>query len=150
MEQRKRNEMKSFFIVMTILSGFALFNSGCQKTTPTPAPATTTCSNPGTSVNIGGSAGGFYTAQVASSGSIGLDNTNLNLSILSTPAANGTIMDTGIQNCPDFSYSGTPTASQVAYKKGHGYVGKFNDGHIVKFVTTSYSGGVALIAYIYQ
>jgi len=134
--------------MVLLAASFSL--SRCTKPATT-TPATVTCSNPGTSVNIGGSAGGVYYATVSGADNIMLDNTVLNLSVTSPPFNTvETIMDAGVQTCPDFSYSGTPSASAVAYKKSHGYVGKFADGHIVKFVTTSYSGGVALIAYIYQ
>ena len=78
------------------------------------------------------------------------NNTNLNFSIADSNQAGGTILDAGQQSCLDFTYSGTPTANIVAYKKGEGYVGLFKNGHIVKFITISYSGGIALIKYIFQ
>ncbi|HEY8781035.1 MAG TPA: hypothetical protein VIM16_05440 [Mucilaginibacter sp.] len=140
-------------LTLCIFGMSIMMMNGCQKqsTTP-PAP---TCSNAGTSVNIGGSNGGTYSATVGIVNNyadlIYFNNTNLNFSILGDSATgDGTIMDVGQQSCLDFSYSGTPTAYTVAYKKGEGYVGKFKDGHIVKFMTISYSGGVALIAYVFQ
>ena len=59
-------------------------------------------------------------------------------------------MDVGAQNCLNFSYSVTPTASAVAYANGHGYVGTFRDTHIVKFIASGYSNGTVSVNYIFQ
>jgi hypothetical protein len=129
---------------------------GCTKqNTAPPAP---TCTATGTSVNIGSSVGSIFAASVGQTGAgtgslyytIYFNNTNLNFSIQDSNYANGTILDVGQQNCLDFSYSGTPIANTVAYKKGEGYVGLFKNGHIVKFIAISYSGGIALIEYVFQ
>lgn len=134
-----------FMTLMTMMNGCTK-----QNTTP-PAP---TCSTAGTSVNIGSSVGSVFAASVGKVGSsydnIYFNNTNLNFYIADGNQVNGTILDVGQQSCLDFSYSGTPIANTVAYKKGEGYVGLFKDGHIVKFITISYSGGIALIEYVFQ
>ncbi len=126
--------------------------AGCTKqNTNSPAP---TCTTTGTSVNIGSSVGSIYAADVGQVGSvydiIYFNNTNLNFTVADNNQAAGTIQDVGQQSCLDFSYSGTPIANVVAYKKGEGYVGLFKNGHIVKFITISYSGGIALIEYVFQ
>lgn len=118
------------------------------------APPVPTCTDNGTSVNIGSSVGSVFAASVGRVNSlyytIYFNNTNLNFYIADSNQANGTILDVGQQSCLDFSYSGTPIANVVAYKKGEGYVGVFKDGHIVKFIAKSYSGGIALIEYVFQ
>jgi len=125
---------------------------GCTKQSTTPAAPV--CTTNGTSVNIGGSNGSVYAASVGQvSGvydNIYFNNTNLNFYIADSNQANGTILDAGQQSCLDFTYSGTPTANTVAYKKGEGYVCLFKDGHTAKFITISYSGGIALIEYVFQ
>jgi hypothetical protein len=135
-----------FMICMTIMGG-------CTKQSTTP-PAAPVCTTNGTSVNIGSSVGSVFAASVGQFGSlyetIYFNNINLNFYIADSNQQNGTILDVGQQSCLDFSYSGTPIANVVAYKKGEGYVGLFKDGHIVKFRTISYSGGVVLIDYVFQ
>ena len=125
---------------------------GCTKQST--APTAPVCTTNGTSVNIGSSVGSVFAASVGQvSGvyaNIYFNNTNLNFSVADSNQAAGTILDVGQQTCLDFTYSGTPTANVVAYKKGEGYVGLFKNGHIVKFITISYSGGIALIEYVFQ
>jgi hypothetical protein len=136
---------------------------GCTKQSTT--PTTLLCSITGTTVNIGTSAGGDYYAIVgivpdgSNSGSnselIYFDNRSLNFfvntSLYYSPySGDGTILDVGQQSCLDFSYTGTPIAASVAFKNGEGYVGKFIDGHIVKFIALGYNSGVASITYVLQ
>lgn len=132
---------------------FMMILDGCTKQSTTP-PAAPVCTTNGTSVNIGSSVGSVFAASVGHVGTlyetIYFNNTNLNFNIADSNQQNGAIVDVGQQSCLDFSYSGTPTANVVAYKKGEGYVGLFKDGHIVKFLTISYSGGIALIEYTFQ
>jgi hypothetical protein len=139
-------------LVCSILIMCIITINGCVKQNT--APAAKVCTANGTSVNIGSSVGSVFAASVGSAGSvydnIYFNNTNLNFSVSDSNQAIGTILDVGQQNCLDFTYSGTPTANVVAYKKGEGYVGLFKNGHIVKFITISYSGGIALIEYVYQ
>jgi hypothetical protein len=126
--------------------------------TPTP------CNLSGTPVNIGSTAGGTFSTSVGTVScplgsiieSIYFDNTNLNFWVGSSfasncPATSGQgILDAGVQTCLDFTYSGTPSAAKVAFTAGHGYVGQFNHGHIVKFIAKSYTNGKASIDYIVQ
>ena len=169
-----------FILACCIFSAYIMTMDGCKKkdstvTVPTPPP----CTVSGTNVNIGSTAGGAFSQNVATvsgydptctfcvqnypiggshTDGIWFDNTSLNFSIgetSSTPCSCGglggsTIMDVGAQTCLDFTYSGTPTASTVAYKNGDGYVGKFTDGHIVKFIAGAYNSGWASITYIFQ
>lgn len=139
------------FVCSLLIIGMMVTGSCTKQNTTPPAP---TCTNPGTSVNIGSSVGSVFAATVGHVNSlyytIYFNNTNLNFYIADNNQATGTILDVGQQSCLDFSYSGTPIAGVVAYKKGEGYVGVFKDGHIVKFIAKSYSGGIALIAYVFQ
>jgi hypothetical protein len=139
-------------IIGCIFSMCLLIMDGCTKQNST--PAVPTCATNGTSVNIGTSAGSTYATSVGLVASIydniSFNNTNLDFSVVDSNNAIGAIMDVGQQSCLDFSYSGTPSANVVAYKKGEGYVGLFKNGHIVKFITLSYSGGIALIEYVFQ
>lgn len=122
------------------------------------------CNISGTSVNIGSTAGGTFSASVGTVScplgsiieSIYFDNTNLNFWVGSSyasncPATTGQgILDAGVQTCLDFAYSGSPSATQVAFAAGHGYVGQFKHGHIVKFIAKSYTNGKANIEYKLQ
>lgn len=149
--------MKKVALIIALYVICSIEMDGCKKQNSDSSASSCTIS--GTSVNIGGSAGNSYF--IALGGSAGstfnylyFDNTDLNFYLYETVNgynSNGSyIMDVGQQSCLSFSYSGTPTATYVAYKKGEGYAGVFKDGHTVKFITTSYSGGIALISYVYQ
>jgi len=149
--------MKKAILIIALYGVCTMAMDSCKKQNSN--PTTPSCSVNGTTVNIGGSAGGSYFVLLGSSGSstydyLYFDNTDLNFYLYETVngfnAGGSYIMDVGQQSCPGFSYSGTPNAALVAYKKGEGYAGVFKDGHSVKFITTSYSGGIALISYVYQ
>ena len=136
---------------MIILTGIVISSCTKANNSATTTPTTTPCTVNGTSVNIGGSAGNIYAVGVGPSNTVYLNNINLNISISSGPNSTyGTIMSVGKQTCLDFTYSGTPFASNVAYATGVGYVGQFADGHIVKFIAGGYSNGVGNIDYIFQ
>jgi hypothetical protein len=147
----KRNKLIPALVCPFLMICMMVMDS-CTKQNTTPAAPV--CTNTGTSVNIGSSVGSVFAASVGHVNSlyytIYFNNTNLNFYIADSNQVNGTILDVGQQSCLDFSYSGTPIANAVAYKKGEGYVGLFKDGHIVKFNAISYSGGIALIEYVFQ
>ena len=148
--------------------------SSCTKSHPGSTTTTTTvnCPNPGTFVNIGSNAEKGFTQTtimnvpgceicVTSSGThndaIGFDNTKLNFSISDNwnscgcaGAVPGIIWDNGPANCPNFAYSGTHANQVVAYVQGHGYVGIFADGHVIKFTTGGITNGTVQIDYIWQ
>src|ERR1019366_7569064 len=143
---------KLLITVLTFLSVSALVSvtvSSCKKSNNS-----THCSNSGTAINIGSTTGGNFsqdvvtnlpylicgtdTVTVSISGNayvhndyISFDNTTSNFSVSDDCGLGcyGLIMDVGSKSCANFSYSGTITASVVAYKSGHGYVGIFPDGH---------------------
>lgn len=137
----------------------------CTKTAedaPTPVP----CKISGTSVNIGSTSGGNFSEQVSTGPEcpytsireyIYFNNITLNFSI-ETSNATGCpkstsgqgILDAGLQTCLDFTYSGSPSATNVAFVAGHGYVGQFRHGHIVKFIAKSYTNGKVNIEYKMQ
>jgi hypothetical protein len=151
-----------------IFGVFIMIMDGCSKsgdTTTTPSPS---CSTAGTTVNTGTSTGGYYSTSIGTDTGktafysyqdfIEFNNTDVNLSvytvniqgIYNVGTTAGTILDAGQQSCLDFSYSGTPTASSVAFINGEGYVGKFSDGHIVKFLAINYNSGIGRITYVFQ
>jgi hypothetical protein len=132
----------------------------CCTKEDTPNP----CNISGTPVNIGSTAGGTFSANVGTVScplgsiieSIYFDNTALNFWVGSSFASNCPttsgqgILDAGVQTCLNFTYSGSPSAAKVSFAAGHGYVGQFNHGHIVKFIAKSYTNGKASIEYILQ
>jgi hypothetical protein len=63
---------------------------------------------------------------------------------------NGKIMDLGYQNCLDYSSSESPNGALIAYKSQHGYFGKFDDGHVVKFITITIDHGYPQIKYVFE
>ena len=75
------------------------------------------------------------------------DNKNLNFSV---PTA--VVKDFGQQNCLDFTYSGT-TISYIQANVfapehvGHGYVGKYQNGQIIKFIVDSFQQGIVYLNY---
>lgn len=145
-------------ILRVILVCFLLTISCTEEDTPNP------CNTSGTAVNIGSTSGGTFSTSVGTVAcplgsiieSIYFDNTDLNFWVGSSFASNCPttsgqgILDAGVQSCLDFTYSGTPAAAKVAFAVGHGYVGQFNHGHIVKFIAKSYTNGKASIEYILQ
>jgi hypothetical protein len=147
--------MKKAVLIIAFLGICSLIVNSCKKQSSN--STTPSCPVTGTTVNIGGSAGTSYFIYLGNSGSsddyLYFDNTDLNFYLYETLNgfnSNGSyIVDVGQESCLNFSYS-TPTASLVAYKKGEGYAGVFKDGRTIKFYTISYSGGVALISYVYQ
>jgi hypothetical protein len=151
----KPNKMKKIKLMpasVCCIFVMCMIMDGCTKQNA--ASPAKVCTSNGTSVNIGSSVGSVFATSVGHVGAlyenIYFNNTNLNFTVADSNQQNGTILDVGQQTCLDFSYSGTPIANVVAYKKGEGYVGLFKDGHIVKFITISYSGGIALIEYVFQ
>jgi len=150
--------MKTKFLAITAFTALivtlilVVIVSSCTKTNNSNSTNSTSCKTTGTTANIGGSNGSTYGFNVSSPSDeqIQFDNINGNFNIQNTSLGTvgyGTIMDVGPQSCLDFTYSGTPTAKTVAEIDGHGYVGIFLDGHIIKFIAGTYNQGIISVTY---
>jgi len=133
----------NIFIILSFTVLVAIIFPSCKKTS-------SSCATSGTVVNIGNPAGGGYSETVSTGYLIGFDNVTLDFIIIQPGSADGSITDVGGEGCLTFSDSVTTTAASAVYAPGHGYVGKYQDGHIVKFIAGAFNGGIVTINYIFQ
>ncbi len=101
------------------------------------------CSISGSSVNIGRTTGGTFSADLGNNHLLYFNNTNLNFS-------NGYLKDVGDTDClEDITTWPGSTATSIAYSSGHGYIIKFSDNTYARFIAGGYSNGSVNITYDY-
>jgi len=106
------------------------------------------CTVTGTTVNIGSTSGGVFTGDLGQGHNLSLNNTNLNLFLVSA-SGNNVLVDVGSPEClEDIAFPGG-TTNQVAMQLGHGYAAKFGDNTQARFFVDAYSNGVMTITYQY-
>jgi hypothetical protein len=137
----KNSKLKFIFLISSMVC--IIITNSCKKSSSSSSTPTPTCSTTGTSANDGVSP-----SSVNVGGSDWLEFFNSSQSFHCT----GTMLDAGTQTCLDFTYSGTSTSATAPYTNGHGYVGTYTDGHIVKFIAGAYNSGnqTVNISYVYK